>query len=136
MNPAALIALVAVLNNRNEVLLLKRKPDAHCPNVWSFPGGKVADDEMPLNAAIRELKEETGIKGKRWRHIGKHHYAYPDRTLCFHFFFCRYHGDIPAAEHEYCWVPIEHIKNTAMPEANAVLVHMLWDCYQEGLFPD
>lgn len=28
---------------------------------WSIPKGEFTDDEQPLNAAIRELEEETGI---------------------------------------------------------------------------
>lgn len=29
---------------------------------WSIPKGEIADDENPLNAAIRELYEETGLE--------------------------------------------------------------------------
>jgi predicted NUDIX family NTP pyrophosphohydrolase len=29
---------------------------------WSIPKGEFEDDESPLDAAIREMKEETGIK--------------------------------------------------------------------------
>ena len=30
--------------------------------IWSIPKGEIGDDENPLNAAIRELYEETGLK--------------------------------------------------------------------------
>jgi 8-oxo-dGTP pyrophosphatase MutT (NUDIX family) len=33
----------------------------HYPSVWSNPGGSVEPGEMPLQAAVRELAEETGI---------------------------------------------------------------------------
>lgn len=29
---------------------------------WSFPKGGIDDGESPMNAAIREIKEETGIR--------------------------------------------------------------------------
>jgi len=37
---------------------------------WSLPKGKVDEDETFLEAALRELKEETGITGKKARLIG------------------------------------------------------------------
>jgi 8-oxo-dGTP pyrophosphatase MutT (NUDIX family) len=33
----------------------------HYPSTWSNPGGSVEPGEMPLQAAVRELEEETGI---------------------------------------------------------------------------
>ena len=38
------------------VLLVRRKS-----RKWNFPGGGLKPHEAPLNAAIRELQEETGI---------------------------------------------------------------------------
>ncbi len=46
-----------ILNEKNEVLLQKR---GDC-NMWGFPGGALELDETPETAAIREVKEETGL---------------------------------------------------------------------------
>jgi len=133
--PEQVIALIAACNHDDEVLLLKRHADVHCPDVWSFPGGKVEPDEMPLQAAVRELKEETHIKGKDWRHIGKHTHAYPDRTLHFLFFFCRYSAkDHIQTESAYQWYKIKRLQTLSMPEANQPLIEMLL-CYQQGVLP-
>ena len=122
----ALIVLIAVFNSDDEVLLLKRKSDVHCPDVWSFPGGKIEADEMPLSAAVRELQEETGIKGKLWRHIGKHTHDYEDRNLVFIFFFCRYDGKHNIqAESEFQWCALDELSAKKMPEANQALIQML-----------
>ena len=47
-------------NSKDNVLLvLKDKPEWQKGKL-NLPGGKVEDDESPLKAAVRELKEETG----------------------------------------------------------------------------
>lgn len=42
------------------ILLIERKQAAKGKN-WAVPGGFIENKETPENAAIRELKEETGI---------------------------------------------------------------------------
>ena len=46
-----------VFDERGRVLLQKRGDSEN----WGFPGGAIALGETPENAAIRELKEETGL---------------------------------------------------------------------------
>ena len=134
--PTQVISLIAMLNAEDKVLLLKRKADVVCPNVWSFPGGKLEKDEMPLQAAIRELREETGVKGKLWRHIGKHIHTDESRMLSFVFFFCRYDSQYTIqAESDYMWCDLEQLHTLTMPKPNQALIHMLLQCQREGLFP-
>ena len=46
-------------------LLVKRSSDKEeYPEYWEFPGGGLEDDETPQKGALRELKEETGLKGE------------------------------------------------------------------------
>ena len=46
-----------VFDERGRVLLQKRGDSEN----WGFPGGAIELGETPENAAIRELKEETGL---------------------------------------------------------------------------
>jgi ADP-ribose pyrophosphatase YjhB (NUDIX family) len=51
-----------ILKKNDKVLLCKRSPDKSLPNVWSIPSGKIENGEIPLDAALREFKEETDIQ--------------------------------------------------------------------------
>ena len=50
---------IVVLNNENKVLVAKRIDNPK--NLWQMPQGGVDQGEDLLNAAYRELKEETSI---------------------------------------------------------------------------
>lgn len=54
-------AAIIYLTAAGRVLLLKRSPTAPtAPDVWGLPGGHIEPGETPAQAAVRELKEETG----------------------------------------------------------------------------
>ena len=40
---------------------------------WEIPEGGCAPGEDPLEAAKRELEEETGLRARRWRRLGEAH---------------------------------------------------------------
>ena len=44
-----------------KILLLKRAEGKANGGMWAFPAGKIENGEQPHEAAIRELREETGI---------------------------------------------------------------------------
>ncbi len=58
-----------VLNNKNEVLLVKRT-NAPYKGRWCLPGGFVEKGETIEQAAMRECFEETGIRTKAVKLIG------------------------------------------------------------------
>ena len=130
------IALVAAFNAKHEICLLKRPDNVHCGGLWSFPGGKVEGDEMPLQAAVRELKEECHLEGKMWRHLGKSTHDYADRALHFLFFIC-FCPDISnlCTESTSAWVALEDVQAMPMPDANQKFLAML-DCDEVRAYLD
>ncbi len=61
--PAVTVDIVLFVENQNNisVLLIQRK-NPPFQNQWAFPGGFMDMDETLIEAAYRELYEETGIK--------------------------------------------------------------------------
>ncbi len=56
-------AALAVVRRGAQFLLVRRqnRPNA---GLWGFPGGKIELGETVMEAAIRELREETGIEAE------------------------------------------------------------------------
>ena len=53
---------IFTLNSKGEMLVTKRSPEKKpYPNMWEITGGAVVAGEDSLDAARRELREETGI---------------------------------------------------------------------------
>lgn len=57
------VAAAVVLNDRREVLLVRRRNEPHSGE-WCLPTGFAELDETIEEAALRELREETGIEGR------------------------------------------------------------------------
>lgn len=55
------IVEIYTFNANYELLVTKRHPNKFFPMFWEVTAGAVLKGEIPLDAAIRELKEETGI---------------------------------------------------------------------------
>ena len=63
-------AVIAAINERNEICLLKQWRHAVQESIWELPAGCLEPGEPPLLTAQRELEEEAGVTAKQWRDLG------------------------------------------------------------------
>lgn len=63
-------ALVFARTEDGHVLMLRQYKHGPRRECLTFPGGAVAEGESPLEAARRELLEETGYASDRWTSFG------------------------------------------------------------------
>ena len=62
-------AVAFVYRDAQEILLIKRRVEPG-KGKWSLPSGFVEMNEIPEETVIRELREETGLKGSLGEIIG------------------------------------------------------------------
>lgn len=129
--PTVLVAAAALIDADGRVLLAERPRGKSMSGLWEFPGGKVAADETPEAALIRELEEELGIDVSE-RCLAPLTFA-SHRYERFHLFMplyvCRvWDGRVEAREgQKLAWVRAEMLDTYPMPPADVPLVAALKD---------
>lgn len=64
-------AVIAAINDKNEICLLKQWRHAVQQFIWEFPAGCLEPNEPPIDTAKRELEEEAGIIASDWVNHGQ-----------------------------------------------------------------
>ena len=63
-----------------EALVLRRAPGVRCAGAWETVHGAIEPDEAPVGAALRELREETGLVPDRLYNLSRVESFYLHRT--------------------------------------------------------
>lgn len=104
----------------NKALFIKRSEKLeNFPGWLMLPGGKHEVDETPLQAAIRETWEETGIKvvDPKLKVVATHNHFYRNRVyLVFIFQAEEFSGDLKESDEGMpIWIPLEEaLKDTKL----------------------
>ncbi len=64
-------AVVMPVDERNRVLLVRQYRLPAAKYLWELPAGRVDKGETPLQAARRELAEETGYRARKFKKIAE-----------------------------------------------------------------
>ena len=62
-------AVILPVDDKKRILLVRQYRLPAQQKLWELPAGKVDPGETPLQAAKRELMEETGCKARKWTKI-------------------------------------------------------------------
>jgi 8-oxo-dGTP pyrophosphatase MutT (NUDIX family) len=65
---------------RLEVLVLRRGAQGRCPGSWETVHGTIEPGETPVQASLRELREETGLVPQRLYNVSRLEAFYEHRT--------------------------------------------------------
>lgn len=73
--------LLYVVKNDNILLIFKKKGLG--AGKWNGPGGKIKDNETPMEAAVREIIEETGISPTNTKKCGELEFFWGNNPTAF-----------------------------------------------------
>jgi ADP-ribose pyrophosphatase len=62
-------AVMMPVDAKNRVMLVRQYRLPAGQNLWELPAGKIDEGENALQAAKRELVEETGLRAKKWKKL-------------------------------------------------------------------
>lgn len=122
------LGALAVVIHAGQVLMARRgrEPD---PALWGYPGGHVEWGETALQAAARELREETGVIATPTGYLTNVdvHLRNAGGPVISHYLLaavaCTYVAGTPQADDDIVearWVPIADIRAGALPLHDAV----------------
>tara|TARA_Y100001970_G_scaffold121994_1_gene151243 strand:+ start:10646 stop:11098 length:453 start_codon:yes stop_codon:yes gene_type:complete len=132
-SPSITVDAVAIRNgvDGRELLMIERGPD---PPVWegkyAFPGGFVDYGEDPEDAVLREMLEETGVRGTNPRVL--HILGAPGRDPRKHCVGLFYQvdanlDDVPVGADDAVsatWIPVEHLSSENVAADHIKIVNM------------
>jgi 8-oxo-dGTP diphosphatase len=110
-------------NEDRRVLMLHRNKEPN-KGLWVAPGGKVEIHESPLECAIRELREETGLSANRMSLRGVVTEVSPRQDyqwLLFIYVTDDFEGELIACDEGHlAWVDVSAVSLLPIPEADAI----------------
>ncbi|MDO6686920.1 MULTISPECIES: 8-oxo-dGTP diphosphatase MutT [unclassified Agarivorans] len=117
---------VGVIVDGERILLSLRNQAQHQGGKWEFPGGKIEDGELVVDALSRELEEELLIVVDKdsCKPLIRVEHDYGDKKVCLHVYtLTRYSGEPQGAEQqEIRWVNRNELVDLNFPEANEVIL--------------
>jgi 8-oxo-dGTP pyrophosphatase MutT (NUDIX family) len=76
------VFVIRQLDPEWRVLVLQRAADTRCPGAWETIHGRIEPGERPEHAAVREVREESGLEASRLYSITVHpFYLHAQQTV-------------------------------------------------------
>jgi A/G-specific adenine glycosylase len=116
---------VGVIRKGGKILITQRPPEGLLGGLWEFPGGKVEEGETPVEAVVREIREELGIRVSVGDPIAAVRHAYSHFRITLHAFHCRHVRGTPKTVQPYRWIVPDELHHYAFPTANRKIIREL-----------
>ncbi len=120
-----------ILILRDDHVLLVRRNCAPFEGFWDIPGGFLRPEEHPVEGALREVREETGLAATDLAFLGFYmdHYEYQDEHYnILNIYFVGKGEGVPRAgddADDVAWFPLDALpENIAFEHANQVLADL------------
>ncbi len=118
-------AAVVALESQGRWLVQPRPRRGLLGGLWEFPGGKVASREGYRAAAVRELREETGLTAPELTEAGVVRHAYSHVRVELHVFRGRLPRMTPPRGSRARWLSAEAFARRPRPRATEKVVALL-----------
>jgi 8-oxo-dGTP pyrophosphatase MutT (NUDIX family) len=79
--PERPVIVSAIVTSDRRVLISRRRNEPDLP--WAFIGGEIEPGESPADAAVREVKEETGLRIAAGKEIGRRIHPVTSRWIVY-----------------------------------------------------
>lgn len=121
------VVIGIIKNSKNEVLVSKRRSNAHLGGLLEFPGGKVNSGENNADALKREMREELNVQLHNFSPLIQVPYTYSDRNVLLDVFTINeYSGTIiPNESQKIYWKKISTLNCGKFPSANHGVIRAL-----------
>ena len=122
-------------DNKLEVWVQVRTDDGPYHGLLEFPGGGIEVGELPLDAAIREVDEEVGIKvpANDGKFMGTYANEFPGKTILLYVFLF---SDLEALEGKGQWLVIDETLSSnyagKIPGPNHRIIDDLYRALYDG----
>lgn len=142
MNQNKIVTVVSVTVIKDNEILLIKESKSTAYNKWNFPSGRIEQYEDILNAARREVKEETGLDVNLLHTTGIYNFVSDstDHVILFHFIGEIVGGTLKIDENEVIdckWVTLNELRNFENSELrnSTVMKQMIEAVTSQKFFP-
>jgi 8-oxo-dGTP diphosphatase len=117
----------ALFDSQGRVLIAQRPPGKHMAGGWEFPGGKLEQNEQPLDCLKRELQEELGIRVLDATPLIAYEHSYPERRVLLDLWLVSlFSGEPSSVEGQPLqWVAIDQLEAVGLLEADRPMIPAL-----------